>query len=203
MRILGLTGGIATGKSTVAKMLLDFGVPVHDADACVHELYRTNHDLIKQISALFSGSVTKGILDRKKLNSYVLKDMANLKRLEAIVHPKVDESQQQFLDSHRAQCTPLVVLDIPLLFEGGYEKLCDNILVLTCSKEEQKRRILKRPGMTLTHFEQLSNRLMDSEKKSRRADFVINTEGPLESTLLKLKTVLKNCNVAVNENINA
>lgn len=173
MIIVGLTGSIGMGKSTTADMFREEGVPVHDADAAVHQLYCGRAAPL--IEAEFPGTTVKGVVDRERLSSVVLGRPEALKRLESIVHPLVRQVEQEFLDRHRREGAPLVVLDIPLLYESGGEKRVDKVLVVTADPEEQKRRVLSRPGMTEEKFRAiLARQVPDSEKRSR-ADFLVDT----------------------------
>ncbi|MDN2578818.1 dephospho-CoA kinase [Aquibium sp. ELW1220] len=178
MIILGLTGSIGMGKSTTAAMFAAEGVPVNDADAVVHELYRGK--AVALVGAAFPQAIVDGIVDRNRLSAAVLGDPVALKRLEAIVHPLVREAETEFLARHRAAGTPLVVLDIPLLFEVGAEGRVDRIAVVSVPADVQRARVLARPGMTVEKFETiLAKQVPDAEKRAR-ADFVIDTARGLE-----------------------
>lgn len=173
MIILGLTGSIGMGKSTTAAMFEAMGVPVNDADAVVHELYRGQ--AVQPVGDAFPDAIVDGVVDRNRLSALVLGNPAALKRLESIVHPLVRGVETAFLDHHRAARTPLVVLDIPLLFEVGAEGRVDRVAVVTAPAEVQRDRVLGRPGMTEQKFEAiLSKQVPDAEKRAR-ADFVIDT----------------------------
>lgn len=173
MIILGLTGSIGMGKSTTAAMFAAQGVPVNDADAVVHELYRGK--AVPLVAAAFPDAIVDGVVDRNRLSAAVLGNPAALKRLESIVHPLVREAELAFLARHRAAGTPLVVLDIPLLFEVGAEGRVDRIAVVTAPPEQQRARVLARPGMTDEKFEAiLAKQVPDAEKRAR-ADYVIDT----------------------------
>jgi dephospho-CoA kinase len=178
MIILGLTGSIGMGKSTTAAMFAAEGVPVNDADAVVHELYRGK--AVPLVGAAFPDAIVDGLVDRNRLSASVLGDPAALKRLEAIVHPLVREAETEFLARHRAAGTPLVVLDIPLLFEVGAEGRVDRVAVVSAPADVQRSRVLARPGMTVEKFEAiLAKQVPDAEKRAR-ADFVIDTGRGLE-----------------------
>lgn len=179
MIILGLTGSIGMGKSTTAEMFRQEGIPVHDADAAVHELYAGRAaPLIEQA---FPGTVVDGVVDRQKLSLRVVNDPQALKRLEAIVHPLVREIELEFLERHRKQGAPVVVLDIPLLFESAAEGRVDKVIVVTASAEEQRRRVLSRPGMTEEKYLAILQRQVPDSEKRARADFVIDTGRGIES----------------------
>lgn len=173
MIVLGLTGSIGMGKSTTARMFAEAGIPVHDADATVHELYAGRAAPL--IEAAFPGTVVDGVVDRARLAAAVLGDDAAMKRLEAIIHPLVREEKLRFLARHRAAATPLVVLDIPLLFEGGGDRDVDCTLVVTADAEVQRQRVLSRPGMTEDKFRAVLARQMSDAEKRRRADYIIDT----------------------------
>src|SRR5690606_30181044 len=179
MIVLGLTGSIGMGKSTTAAMFEAKGVPVHDSDATVHRLYAGAAAPL--VEKAFPGTVRGGMVDRERLSAAVLGDKAALARLEAIVHPLVKEDEQAFLARHRAAGAPLVVLDIPLLFEVGGEDRVDKVLVVTAPPEIQKSRVLARPGMTKARFEAILAKQVPDAEKRRRADFVIDTGEGIEA----------------------
>ena len=171
--ILGLTGSIGMGKSATAAMFRARAVPVHDADASVHALYRG--PAAPPIEAAFPGTVVDGVVDRPALSGRVLGDAAALKRLEAIVHPLVRAAEEEFLAAARRAGAPLVVLDVPLLLETGGEARCDAVLVVTADAGEQRRRILARPGMTAARMEAILAKQMPDAEKRRRAHFIVDT----------------------------
>ena len=144
MVILGLTGSIGMGKSTTAKFFAEEGVPVHDADAAVHRLYQG--EAVAVIEAAFPGTTAEGKVDRQKLAAKVLGDPAARKRLESIVHPLVRESEVKFLTEARARQAPIVVLDIPLLYETGGQARVDAVVVVSAPADVQRARVLARPG---------------------------------------------------------
>jgi dephospho-CoA kinase len=180
--ILGLTGSIGMGKSAVAAMFEGLNVPVFDADAAVHELQGPGGALLGAIEEAFPGTTGDGGVDRQKLGSAVFGDPAALKRLEAIVHPAVGEMRRQFLKENSQK--PLIVFDIPLLFEkgGAAQAGVDAVLVVSASPEAQRQRVLARSGMTAEKFEQiLALQVPDAEKRAR-ADHVIDTGTSLAET---------------------
>ncbi|WP_426238453.1 dephospho-CoA kinase [Pararhizobium sp. DWP1-1-3] len=179
MIILGLTGSIGMGKSTTAAMFSDIGVPVNDADAVVHALYQD--EAVAPIEAAFPGTATRGSVDRTELTRQLAKDPSLFKVLEAIVHPLVREKERTFLDHHRAAGAPLVVLDIPLLFETKGENRVDAIAVVTCDPEIQRQRVLKRPGMTEEKFALILSRQVPDQEKRAKADYIIDTGQGLDS----------------------
>ena len=177
---LGLTGSIGMGKSTVARMFAEEGVPVFDADATVHRLQGPEGALVAEIEAHFPGTTGEEGVNRGALAERVLGEPEALRRLEALVHPAVARERETFLAAH-AQ-SPLVVLDIPLLFEAGGWREVDRIAVVSAPAEVQRERVLARPGMTADKFERILARQTPDEEKRARADFVIPTGGSLDAT---------------------
>ena len=178
--VLGLTGSIGMGKSTVARMFADEGVPVFDADAVVHRLQGPQGALVDEIEAAFPGTTGPGGVDRGALAEWVLAEPAALRRLEALVHPAVARERQAFLAAHAG--APLVVLDIPLLFEKALEGSVDKVAVVSADPDVQRIRTLQRPGMTPEKYLRiLSQQVPDAEKRAR-ADFVIPTDVAMEET---------------------
>ena len=173
MIVLALTGSIGMGKSTAAQMFREQGVPVHDADATVHALYEG--DGVPAIAGLFPGTIVDGKVDRIRLAAIVLNDNDALKQLEAAIHPLVRTAEIEFLDEARARGEKLVVLDSPLLFETGGENRVDGVVVVSCGPEEQRRRVLARPGMTKEKFEAILARQVPDTIKRQKADFVIDS----------------------------
>ncbi|MFD1033657.1 dephospho-CoA kinase [Sphingomonas hankookensis] len=178
--ILGLTGSIGMGKSTVAHMFRDLGVPVFDADATVHMLQGPGGALLPAIEAAFPGTTSPNGLDRPALRTRIFDDTAARRRLEAIVHPAVAAERQRFLDTHAA--APLIVLDVPLLFETGGDSRCDSVAVVSAAPEVQRARVLARPGMTESAFAAiLATQMPDAEKRAR-AQHLIHTDTTLAAT---------------------
>ncbi|WP_120498276.1 dephospho-CoA kinase [Kiloniella sp. EL199] len=175
MHVLGLTGSIGMGKSTAAKMFQRLKVPVHDADAVVHQLMAKNGAAVKEISRFFPGIETNNGIDRKKLGDAVFGQPEKLKRLEAILHPLVRQRMHRFIDRYARQRRELVVLDIPLLFETGGDRFCDSVLVVSCPKYIQDQRVLLRKGMTAKKYQGILKKQMSDMEKRARADFVIRS----------------------------
>jgi dephospho-CoA kinase len=173
MKILGLTGSIGMGKSTVAAMFEEEGVPVFDADAAVHELQGPGGALVAAIEEAFPDTTGQGGVDRVKLGALVLGDRERLTRLEAIVHPAVAAMRARFLEKHAA--APLVVFDIPLLFEKSGGAGLDAVAVVSAPADVQRARVLARPRMTIEKFERIIALQMPDSEKRARADFVIDT----------------------------
>ncbi|WP_294288851.1 dephospho-CoA kinase [uncultured Sphingomonas sp.] len=186
--ILGLTGSIGMGKSTVAAMFADAGVPVFDADATVHALQGPGGRIVTAIEARFPDTTGPDGVDRTALGEAVIGKPEEFAALEAIVHPAVAEEREAFLAAHAA--APLVVLDVPLLFEAGGWQAVDKIAVVSAALDVQRARVLARPGMTQVRFEAiLAKQLPDAEKRAR-ADFVIPTDGSLDATRAEVGRVI-------------
>lgn len=188
MTVLGLTGSIGMGKSTVAKMFADEGVPVFDADAAVHRLQGPEGMLVGDIEAHFPGTTGPGGVNRGALAERVLGEPKALRRLEALIHPAVARERETFLAEHAA--APIVVLDIPLLFEAGGSAQVDRIAVVSAPAEVQRERVLARPGMTPEKFGRILARQLPDAEKRARADFVIDTGGSLEETRRAVRRIL-------------
>lgn len=172
--MLGLTGSIGMGKSTVAAALRRFGIPVHDADAAVHRMLRCDRRAIAAVETAFPGVVGRdGGVDRAALGRRVFGDAVALARLERILHPLVRDAERRFLRHAAAARTPIVVLDIPLLFESGAKRRCDAVLVVSAPDFVQRARVLRRPDMTPARFAAILARQMPDAEKRRRADFVM------------------------------
>ncbi len=182
MRILGLTGSIGMGKSTVAGMFRDLGVPVFDADAAVHEVYARGGAAVTPLQAAFPAAVIDGAVDRTKLSAEVIGKPDALLRLESIVHPLVQEVRNRFMAEAERRGDTLLVFDIPLLFETGGEKRCDEIVVVSAPADVQRARVLARPGMTPEKFAAILAKQMPDADKRARATYVISTGGGLEET---------------------
>jgi dephospho-CoA kinase len=185
---LGLTGSIGMGKSTVAAMFAQEGVPVFDADAAVHRLQGPAGALVGAIEALFPGTTGSAGVDRTALAERVLGAPELLRKLEALVHPAVARERRAFLDAHAG--APVVLLDIPLLFEAGGAAEVDKIAVVSAPAEVQRARVLARPGMTADKFEHILARQMPDAEKRARADFVIPTGGEVEETRQAVRRIL-------------
>ncbi|MDP3257034.1 dephospho-CoA kinase [Bosea sp. (in: a-proteobacteria)] len=171
--ILGLTGSIGMGKSTTAALFQARGIPVHDADASVHALYRSR--AVPLIAAAFPDAVRDGAVDRPRLSAAVLGQPEALARLEAIIHPLVREEEEAFLRRCRERGQGLAVLDVPLLLETGGEGRCDAILVVSAPAEVQRARVLARPGMTAERLDAILARQIPDARKRTRAHFIVDT----------------------------
>ncbi len=186
--ILGLTGSIGMGKSTVARMFADEGVPVFDADAAVHHLQGPDGALVAEIEACFPGTTGPDGVNRSALAERVLGEPAELRRLEALIHPAVAQARRDFLSVHAG--APVVVLDIPLLFEAGGVNEVDKVAVVSAAPDVQRERTLARPGMTAEKLETILARQLPDAKKRARADFVIPTDVSLNETRASVRRIL-------------
>ena len=188
MIILGLTGSIGMGKSTTAKLFAEAGVPVYDADAAVHRLYEG--EAAPAIEAAFPGTTVDGKVDRARLSARVVHDPAAMRQLESIVHPMLGASRQKFFEDAERSGAPVVVLDIPLLFETGGEKRVDAVVVVTTSPENQRERIMERGTMTSEALDAILGRQLPDPEKRRRADFVVDTSYGLDPVRLRIRDIL-------------
>lgn len=173
MIVLGLTGSIGMGKSTTAAMFRDAGIPVHDSDEAVHRLY--SGIAVPLVEKRFPGVVMDGAVNRDRLSAAVLGKPEALRDLEGIIHPLVRTDADAFVSLHRKKQTPIVVLDIPLLFETGGEERVDRIVVVSAPAFVQRERVLARPGMSEQKLDAILARQVPDEEKRRRADFIIDT----------------------------
>jgi dephospho-CoA kinase len=185
---LGLTGSIGMGKSTVAAMFTEAGVPVFDADAEVHKLQGQDGAAVAAIEAEFPDTTSDLGVNRTLLREAVMADPTAFARLEAILHPAVAEARESFLAANRG--VPLVVLDVPLLFEAGGWRHVDKIAVVSASAQVQRERVLARPGMTAARFAAILARQLPDEEKRALADFVLPTGVPIEETRAAVRDVI-------------
>lgn len=186
--LLGLTGSIGMGKSTVSRMFADEGVPVFDADGAVHRLQGPEGALVAEIEAHFPGTTGPDGVNRNSLAERVLGEAAELTKLEALIHPAVAREREAFLAANAA--APVVVLDIPLLFEKGLEGTVDKIAVVSADEEVQRLRTLARPGMTPEKFLRILSHQLPDEEKRARADFIIPTDCSLDETRAAVRDIL-------------
>lgn len=185
---LALTGSIGMGKSTVAKMFKDAGIPVFDADAVVRELQGPGGELVEAIERHFPGTTGPDGVDRDKLSERVLADPEHLARLEALVHPAVHRERAKFLLAN--QDKPALLFEIPLLFETGGHEAFDKVIVVSAPPEVQRERVLARPGMTEEKLNALLARQMPDEEKRKLADFVVDTGSDLSTTEKQVRAIL-------------
>jgi dephospho-CoA kinase len=190
MIVIGLTGSIGMGKSTVAGMFAEQGAPGFNSDDAVHQLYAAGGAAVAPVVAAFPSVERNGAIDRAALSAALAKDPGRFKQLEAIVHPLVAQMQAAFMQTSRAAGAKAVVLDIPLLFESGGDKRVDKVVVVSAPADVQRARVLARPGMSVEKFEQLLARQVPDAEKRARADFVIDTGGSLEATRAQVRAVL-------------
>ena len=188
MITLALTGSIGMGKSTVAAMFADAGIPVFDADATVRRLQGLGGRLVPAIESRFPGTTKDGAVDREALSSAVLGDPDELAALEAIVHPAVHHERTRFIVGHSD--APALLFDIPLLFETGGDAAFDKVIVVSAPADVQRERVLARPGMTYDKFTQMLARQLPDHEKRQRADFVVDTSGPFEATRRQVDAIL-------------
>lgn len=172
--LLGLTGSIGMGKSTTAQMFRDRGVPVWDADAAVHRLYAPGGAAVDPVSKIFPAALRDQAIDRNALRDILARDPSALDRLEAIVHPLVAADRETFIENHAD--APLILLDIPLLFENGYQTQMHGVAVASTDAETQRRRVMARPGMTSETLALILSRQMPDAEKRERADWIIPTD---------------------------
>jgi len=188
MIILGLTGSIGMGKSTTARLFMEAGVPVYDADAAVHSLYEG--EAAPAIEAAFPGTTVGGRVDRALLSAQVVHDPKAMRRLEGIVHPMLGASRQKFLDDAERAGAPVAVVDVPLLYETGGEKRVDAVVVVTTSPEIQRQRILARDNMTGEKLDAILARQLPDADKRKRADFLVDTSHGLDPVRVRIRDIL-------------
>ncbi len=189
MIVAGLTGSIGMGKSTVAAYLRAKGIPVHDADKLVHQLYAG--EAAPLIEAVFPGTVRDGVVDRVLLAEQVIGSVEALKKLEAIVHPLVRRAEWRLLLKEQDKGAEVAFLEIPLLFETEAQHLFDAVIAVSAPADAQRERMMQRPGMTAEKLEALIARQWPDAKKRQMADFVVDTGLPIEDTYRQIDAVLK------------
>ena len=178
MIIVGLTGSLASGKSTVAGWMREKGIAVHDADAAVHSFMEANGCAVAEIISKFGTDVgaTDGGIDRKKLGKHVFANPTDRKKLESIIHPLVRQHRDKFLRNQQRLGSQVVVLDVPLLYETGGDRLCDYVVVVHASEETIRHRALSRTGMTAKKLSGILVTQMPASEKCQRADFILDTD---------------------------
>ncbi|MBL6762107.1 MAG: dephospho-CoA kinase [PS1 clade bacterium] len=189
MYLIGLTGSIGMGKSATAKLFMQAGVPVYDADAAVHALYEKGGAAVAPVGELVPEAVVDGAVDRAILGHHVLKDADKLKALEAIVHPLAGQSQFDFLTA--AQGAPTAVLDIPLLFETGGDAFVDCVVVVSAPFDIQKQRVLARAGMSEERFNDILAKQVPDEDKRAKADFIVDSSISIEDARTQVRAILQ------------
>lgn len=191
MIVVGLTGSIGMGKSATAEVFREFGVPVHDSDAAVHDLYAPGAAATAPIEAAFPGVLDEeGGVDRGELRDRVLGEAEAMKQLEAIVHPLVGQAKDDFMKRCRTDGAPIVVLDIPLLFETGGEKKVDYVVVVSAPPEVQKQRVLERPGMTEEMFNAILSKQAPDSLKREKADYIIDTSKGFDHARAEVRRII-------------
>ncbi|ADU11852.1 dephospho-CoA kinase [Asticcacaulis excentricus] len=193
---LGLTGSIGMGKSTIARMFADEGLPVWDADETVHRLYATSEPLKAALVEAFGEVLTDGSVDRAKLSLNLKAKPDGFARLNALVHPATVADREAFLVHHAAAGTRLTLCDIPLLFETGAQTSFDKVVVVSAPPEVQAARVLARPGMTAEKFADILARQMPDAEKRRRADFVIDTSQTLQANRQQVREIIRDLHEA-------
>jgi dephospho-CoA kinase len=188
MMTLAITGSIGMGKSTVAAMFAEAGIPVFDADATVRKLQGPGGRLVPQIESRFPGTTRDGAVDRDALSTAVLGDPDELAALEAIVHPAVHHERTRFIVENGDAAA--LLFDIPLLFETGGDAAFDKVIVVSAPAEKQHERVMGRAGMTLEKFDQILARQLPDAQKRERADFVVDTSGSLAETRDQVRSIL-------------
>jgi dephospho-CoA kinase len=188
MIIIGLTGSIGMGKSTTSDMFKALGVPVISADEVVHDLYRA--EAAPLIEAAFPGTAPDGVVNRELLSARLMAAPQEFKRLEAIIHPLVRAREKQFVDAAAARGEPMVLLDIPLLFETGSTDRVDVVVVVSCAPEIQRERVMARPGMTAEKFEAILARQTPDAEKRAGADYVIDTGQGLDTARSRVAEIV-------------
>ena len=188
MITLALTGSIGMGKSTVAAMFAEAGIPTFDADAVVRELQGPGGRLVPLIEARFPGTTRQGAVDRDALSATVLGNRDELAALEAIVHPAVHHERTRFIVEHGDAAA--LLFDIPLLFETGGDEAFDQVIVVSARPEQQRQRVMDRSGMTEDKFRQIVSRQLPDAQKRARADFVVDTSGTLDETRAQVRNIL-------------
>jgi dephospho-CoA kinase len=190
MIVIGLTGSIGMGKSTVAKMFEEAGAPAFNSDDAVHALYAKGGAGVAAVGAAFPGALRDGAIDRAALSALVIDNPEAIRTLELIVHPLVRGAQAAFLERHRHDRKRAVILDIPLLLEGKGARAVDKVVVVSAPAALQRARVLARPGMTEEKFSFILSRQLPDAEKRAQADFVIDTGVSLEETRNQVRAVL-------------
>ncbi|MEL6999140.1 MAG: dephospho-CoA kinase [Pseudomonadota bacterium] len=190
MIVLALTGSIGMGKSTTAQMFAEEGIPVWDADATVHRLYEADQPGADGIARLVPNAVDEDGVDRGKLRAAILADRTLLKRIEAVIHPLVGQDRVAFLKNAQAEGYDLVLVDIPLLFEGGGNAHVDQVVVVTAPANVQRERVLARPGMTLEAFEAILAKQVPDAVKREKADYLIDTSLGMDHARQRVREII-------------
>ncbi len=193
MIVLGLTGSIGMGKSKAAAMLKFLRVPVHNSDHAIHHALSPKGEAFEAVAVMFPDAwdKKKRVIDRKKLGEIVFNDVAALKKLESILHPMAQKSQQDFVRAMKARGRRIVALEIPLLFETGADKRVDYTITVSAPPAVQRRRVMMRAHMTEEKFQKILARQMSDEEKRSRSDFVVPTGMGYAATFRALKKIVR------------
>ncbi|MGE0753582.1 MAG: dephospho-CoA kinase [Alphaproteobacteria bacterium] len=191
MKIIGLTGSIGMGKTTIANLFAQQGAEIFNADAVVHHLLDQNAAIIDEVRDMFPEAVKKGQVDRKKLGEIVFSDTGKRKRLEELLHPPVFEEQDRFLLQKKREGAALVVLEIPLLFETGSDAICDITVVVSAPEEIQKERVMQRSGMDEDKFYAIIDSQMSDAQKRKLADYIVETDKGMEHSRTQVQQIIE------------
>lgn len=195
MKTIGLTGSIGMGKTETAKIFETLGVPTFDSDEAVHQLLGEGGEAVDLVETAFPGVKHEGKIDRKMLGKKVFENDDSLVALENILHPMVLDKREEFIQN---QNTDLVLFDIPLLFEKGYENQVDYVIVVSAPFKVQKERVLARPDMTELRFKDILEKQIPDEQKRLKADFVIQTDQGIDYAHMQVKEILKKIRNEIN-----
>ena len=186
--VVGLTGNMGAGKSTAVKMIREMVIPVFDSDQAVHLLMRDNREMKASFYCKFPKSVVNDEIDRAVLSALIKEGKLDVRQLEQMIYPFLERELQNFFMRHNRE--PVVVLDVPLLFEAGWDKFCDKIIVVSAPAEVLKQRVFERSGMTEEKYRALTARQMPDEEKRKRADYVIETQDGIEPVRQRLTEIM-------------
>lgn len=189
IKLIGLTGSIGMGKTTIANMFAQHGVPVLDSDQIVHKLYQ--NEAVGPIAKQFPKAVEKGKVDRQKLSKLVIGQSTAFANLEAIIHPLVRKKQDEFIENQYKLGMDMAMLDIPLLFETNQQDRFDVIITVTCNPNLQRKRVLARPNMTVEKFEQILSKQMPDDEKQAKSDHIVDTSGTMAESQSQVVALLK------------
>ena len=190
MLLIGVTGSIGMGKSTVAKMFTEYGFGLYNADDTVHYIYENDEEVINKIEESFPGTKSEGKVNRIALRDILNKEPMKFRDLEKIVHPATRRYQIVYIEKLISDGSPGCILDIPLLFETGGEKYIDVSVVVTASEEKQKERVVSERKVPLEIFNSIKNQQMPDREKLKKADYIISTDQTLDETKLEVKDVV-------------
>lgn len=190
MWIIGLTGAVGAGKSTLAEGFRQRGIPVHCADTYVHFLLQHDQDVLFAIRSLWPKVIVEGKVDRKQLGDLVFSSPSDLEKLESLLYPKLAKDQKRFLEENNKRKAPFVVLDVPLLFEVGLDEYCDYVVLVSASPSTRKERVLRREGMTANKFSLLENLQMPDKERKKKADALVYTGREKEKALEIIQQIL-------------